>query len=96
MEEIKIFKVSDYYLDGGSRDEIITNIGTFKLVKKIGNPNNNNGFYKDCQKVEKEIEGELKNSLEEYLEEIKLKSVEQALNNFNMVYGEYGYKVIKE
>lgn len=64
METIKILKISYIHLDGGSIDEIITNIGTFKLINKIGNIDNKNGFYNESGKVSDELQHNLKLALD--------------------------------
>lgn len=68
MTNIEIFKVSEPYLDGGSRDCIYTNMGIFKLVNKIGNPGKANGFYKDGEAVGSRIQELLQQALVDYSE----------------------------
>lgn len=93
--EIEIFRMSPFYRDGGSRDEIITNIGIFKLVKKLRNPNEQNGFYSNEKRVEKETEDLLYKAMKEFLEVKKEKDVVRMVEQFNRFYNKYGYKAIK-
>lgn len=67
MKEIEIFIVSDVYLDGGSRDKIVTNVGIFSLRQKLGNIENKNGFYVDGTHVGRELNEALKKALDKYL-----------------------------
>lgn len=93
--QIEIFRMSNAYLDGGSRDEITTNRGMFSLIKKLKNPNDRNGFYKNGKKVEENLEKELVKAMDIFL---KLKEYEYVLRevaNFNNLYNKHGYKAVK-
>ena len=67
MENIIVFKASPQYMDGGSRDEICTNIGIFSLVKKLKNLGNRNGFYIGGLKASEQLSSELEIALNNFL-----------------------------
>lgn len=93
--EIQIFKMSSPYLDGGSIDEIVTNIGIFSLIKKLKNPNNKNGFYEKGSKVDSDIEQLLIKAVNKFLEDKEEQHVIREVENFNNIYRRHGYKAIK-
>lgn len=67
MENIVVFKASPPYRDGGSRDEICTNVGIFSLIKKLKNPGNRNGFYIGGLKASEQLSSELEVALNNFL-----------------------------
>lgn len=95
MKKIKILKVSDFYLDGGSRDEIVTNVGIFSLRQKIQNLENKNGFYENGTHVGRDLNEALKKALDKYLENKNNDYVLKQVEYFNKNYEKYGYKLVK-
>lgn len=80
MENIVVFKASPQYKDGGSRDEICTNVGIFSLVKKLKNPGNRNGFYIGGLKASEQLNSELEVALNNFLTKDETYSIDAKVN----------------
>ncbi len=79
MGEIKVFSIGAQYRDGGSIDSIHTNIGEFKLIKRLGNKDDKNGFYDNNGKVEEPRAEELSKALDKFFKEKRDKRKQQKL-----------------
>lgn len=65
MNDIKILNAKGFLKDGGSIKEIYTNIGFFRLVRKL--KGNNNGFFGEKGKVNLALSIRLQSALDAYL-----------------------------
>ena len=63
---MKILKLDGALLDGGSINEIITDEGIFKLIKK--RKGENNGFYLGGDKVSEDMTIKIQQALDDYYE----------------------------
>lgn len=81
MENIVVFKASPPYRDGGSRDEICTNVGIFSLIKKLKNPGNRNGFYIGGLKASEQLSSELEVALSNFLSKDESYSIDAKVDS---------------